>query len=183
MGYAGGLTRNPDYGNIGDHTEAVQIDYDPARISYTDLLDIFWNSHSPSGRQGSRQYMRAVFYRDQHQQALALRSKRAVQGPINGEVHTRIVPECSFTLAEDYHQKYHLKSYADLAREMRRIYPSEKDFVGSTAVARLNGYTGGYGGREQLHLEIDRLGLSSGSRRFLDNLVKGRELFNASQYT
>jgi peptide-methionine (S)-S-oxide reductase len=182
VGYAGGMTRNPDYGNIGDHTEVVQIDYDPARISYTDLLDIFWNSHNPYGRQGSPQYMRAIFYRAQRQQALALRSKRAVQGPMGGQVHTRVAPERSFTLAEDYHQKYHLKSYADLAREMRRIYPSEKDFVSSTAVARLNGYAGGYGDREQLHFEIDRLGLSSGSRRFLDNLVKGRASFNASQY-
>lgn len=167
---------------MGDHTEAVQIDYDSARISYTDLLDIFWNSHNPSGRQSSRQYMRAVFYHDQRQQTLALSSKRVVQGSIDSEVYTRVVPERSFTLAEDYHQKYHLKSYVDLAREMRRIYPSEKEFVGSTAVARLNGYTGGYGGGEQLHREIDRLGLSPRSRRFLDNLVKGRELFNASQY-
>jgi len=182
VGYAGGLTKNPDYGHIGDHTEVVQIDYDPARISYTELLEIFWNSHDPTGRQGSRQYMRAVFYHDERQQALALESKKAVQGQAGGEVRTRLAPLRSFTAAEDYHQKYMLKTYIDLAREMSRIYPREQDFVNSTAVARLNAYAGGYGGPDQLGREIDRLGLSSRGSEFLENLVRGRNLVSASQY-
>jgi peptide-methionine (S)-S-oxide reductase len=178
VGYAGGLTRNPDYGHIGDHTEVVQIDYDPVRIAYKDLLEIFWNSHDPTDWNGSRQYMQAVFYHDRRQQTLALDSKRAVQGRIAGEVRTRVAPLHTFTLAEGYHQKYLLKGRTGLAREITRIFPREQEFLDSTAAARLNGYAGGYGSPEQLGEEIDRLGLSPRGRELLENLVRGRALFN-----
>ena len=178
MGYAGGLTPNPDYGHIGDHTEAVQIDYDPERISYADLLETFWNSHDPTGGQGSRQYMRAVFYHDERQRALALASLSTVQEQTHGPVSTRVVPLRSFTAAEDYHQKYMLKGDAELVREMVRIFPGKQDFVDSTAAARLNGYAGGYGTLEQLDKEIHRMGLSPRGRMRLDNLVRGRARFN-----
>ena len=182
MGYAGGLTGNPDYGHIGDHTEVVQVDYDPIRISYTDLLEIFWNSHDPTDWQGSRQYLRAVFYHDERQQSLALDSMKTVQAQAGSEVRTRVAPLRTFTLAEDYHQKYLLKSYTVLAREMSCIYPRKQDFVDSTAVSRLNGYAGGYGGLDRLSSEIDRLGLGSQGRNFLENLVRGRSRVSASQY-
>jgi peptide-methionine (S)-S-oxide reductase len=182
VGYAGGLTGDPDYGHIGDHTEVVQIDYDTTRISYTDLLEIFWNSHDSAAWQGARQYLRAVFYQDERQQSLALASLRAAQGRTDEPVRTRVAPVRSFTLAEDYHQKYLLKGYTELAREMTRIYPRKQDFVDSTAVTRLNGYAGGYGSREQLGRDIDRLGLGPRGRRFLENLVRGRDPVNALQY-
>jgi peptide-methionine (S)-S-oxide reductase len=178
VGYGGGLAGNPDYGHIADHTEVVQIDYDPARISYADLLEIFWSGHDPTDWQGARQYMRAVFYNDQRQQTLARDSMAAVQGRTHGEVRTRVFPLRSFTLAEDYHQKYMLMGYPELAREMTRIYPRKKDFVDSTAASRLNGYAGGYGSLEQLGREIDRLGLGPRGRKFLEHLVQGRAMFN-----
>jgi peptide-methionine (S)-S-oxide reductase len=178
VGYAGGLTMNPDYGHIGDHTEAVQIDYDPARVSYADLLEIFWNSHDPAGWQGARQYMRAVFYHDERQQTMALASKKAVEVQTDGAVHTRVVPLHSFTMAEDYHQKYMLQGRIELAREMDRIYPRKRDLVDSTAAARLNGYAGGYGSMEQLGFEIDRLGLGPRGRELLEKMVQDRGLLN-----
>ncbi|UCD32748.1 MAG: peptide-methionine (S)-S-oxide reductase, partial [Desulfobacterales bacterium] len=106
VGYAGGRMDGPDYRNIGDHTEVVQVDYDPERITYSQLLDIFWKSHRPSGRSWSRQYMKAVFYHDEHQRRMALASKTAVGQKIGRTVKTEMVPLLSFTLAEDYHQKY-----------------------------------------------------------------------------
>jgi peptide-methionine (S)-S-oxide reductase len=178
VGYGGGLTRNPDYGHIGDHTEVVQVDFDPARLSYNDLLGFFWNNHDPAGWQGSRQYMRAVFYHDERQQALALASKRALERQIQGNMRTRVVPLRTFTLAEDYHQKYLLKSYVELTRELIRIYPREKDLVDSTAAARLNGYAGGYGDAMQLEKEIDGFGLSLMGRNFLESMVRNRTLAN-----
>lgn len=178
VGYGGGLARNPDYGHIGDHTEVVQIDYDPARISYDDLLEIFWSSHDPTDWQGTRQYMRGVFYQDQQQRTRARDFKTAVQGRTDEEVRTRVVPLQSFTLAEDYHQKYLLKGHAELVREMKRIYPRKQDFVDSTAATRLNGYAGGYGSLEQLRREIDRLGLGPRGRNYLENLLQVRGLFN-----
>lgn len=172
MGYAGGTSPNPDYGHIGDHTETVQVDYDPARISYTDLLAIFWQSHAPTGRAWSQQYRNAVFYGDESQRRLALESKAALEQKLGKSVRTEIVPLQSFTWAEEYHQKYLLKSEHELVRELQGIYPRQKDFDNSTAVARLNGYAGGNGSREQLAREIGQLGLSERGQKRLMRLVR-----------
>ena len=174
VGYAGGMTINPDYSNMGDHTEAVQIDYDPGRITYSELLDIFWNSHNPASRFWSRQYQNAVFYGDDQQQDLAEASKAALEQKSGRKVRSKVVPLRSFTLAEDYHQKYLLKHRSDLVKEMTRIYPHQTDFVNSTAVARLNGYAGGHGSKAQLAREIGSLGLTDAGRRALQKLVVGK---------
>lgn len=171
VGYAGGSTPNPDYRHMGDHTETVQVDYDPKRISYKDLLAIFWENHAPSARPWSRQYRNAVFYENEAQHRLALESKAALEKKLGKTVHTEIVPLQSFTWAEDYHQKYLLKSQGELTREMQQIYPNTRNFDNSTAVARLNGYAGGYGNREQLSKEIEQLGLSLRGRKILTGLV------------
>lgn len=172
MGYAGGKKKNPDYGHIGDHTEAVQVDYDPARITYGQLLEIFWSSHTPAGRSGSRQYMRAVFYQDDRQQMAGEETRSAIARKTGRTVHTKIVPLRTFTLAENYHQKYLLKQQSQLTAELTRIYPLKQDFIDSTAAARLNGYVGGNGSPDQLAREIDRLGLSPGGRQALEAMVR-----------
>jgi methionine-S-sulfoxide reductase len=177
-GYAGGTTSNPDYGNIGDHTEAVQVDFDPGRISYGDLLKIFWENHRPTSHPWKRQYLNAVFYQDARQQAEALASKAAVEKRLGRTVRSEVLPLRTFTRAEDYHQKYLLKREADLLRDLTRIYPRHRDLVDSTAAARLNGYAGGYGSPEQLSREIDRLGLSLEARKKLEMLVHHKGLFN-----
>jgi peptide-methionine (S)-S-oxide reductase len=162
----------PTYRKMGDHTETVQVDYDPQRITYARLLDIFWKSHKPTQRNWSKQYMHAVFYHneDQHQQALA--SKAAVEQKIGRAVKTKVVPVRSFTMAEDYHQKYILKNHQVLRNDMARIYPNPQDFVDSTAVTRLNGYAGGNGTGDQLSREIDILGLSPEGKKRLAGLVQ-----------
>ncbi len=172
VGYGGGTTPTPDYRHIGDHTETVQVDFDPSRVTYQELLAIFWQSHAPTTRPRSRQYRKAVFYQNETQKHLALESKAALEKKTGKTVHTEIVPLGSFTLAENYHQKYLLKSEKELVREMRRIYPRDLDFINSTAVARLNGYAGGNGNREQLAREIDQLGLSEQGREILMRIVR-----------
>jgi peptide-methionine (S)-S-oxide reductase len=168
VGYAGGKKRNPTYHSLGDHTETLQIDYDPGRISYQDLLDIFWNSHNPTRGSWSRQYMAAVFYHNESQQALAQASK-AEQAAEKGQITTEIIPATQFYLAEDYHQKYMLRHTAELLDELRAIYPNFGDFVNSTATARVNGYVSGYGDLAQLQAEVASLGLSpQGSQRLLE---------------
>jgi peptide-methionine (S)-S-oxide reductase len=175
VGYAGGQTAHPTYITIGDHTETVQIDYDPQRISYDDLLAVFWNSHDPGGRAWSRQYMNAIFFHDERQRQAALASKMDQERTGGrGTVNTEVLPVRSFTLAEDYHQKYLLKRRTDLMREISRLYPEHTDFVNSTAVARINGYVGGYGSKAQLLREIDMLGLSPAAGKTLLDLVGER---------
>jgi len=172
VGYAGGRMQAPNYGNMGDHTETVQVDYDPDRITYAQLLDIFWKSHSPKLGSGSRQYMNAIFYHNEQQRLTATASKTAVEQKIGGPVKTEVVPLRSFTMAEDYHQKYLLGRQDALKNEMIRIYPRYGDFVDSTAAARLNGYAGGYGTADQMSREIESLGLSAGGKKVLTKLVR-----------
>ena len=163
--------KDPDYHHLGDHTETVQIDFDPQRITYNDLLVIFWESHKPTQRPWKRQYLHAVFYHNETQRQAALASKKAVEAEIGREVRTEILPVRTFYRAEDYHQKYLLKRRPELAKAMTGIYPRKKDYVDSTAVARLNGYAGGYGSSQQLGREIDQLGLSAENRQSLLKLV------------
>lgn len=162
----------PTYHNIGDHTETVQIDYDPNLISYDQLLDVFWNSHKPTRRAMGGQYMKAVFYHSEQQREQAIASKVALEDKIGSIVRTEIVPIRSFTMAEDYHQKFTLKGHKDLKNEMMRIYPRHQDLVDSTAAARLNGYIGGYGSRDQLSKEIDSLGLSAEAEQVLTDMIR-----------
>ena len=172
VGYAGGQAASPTYRNIGDHTETVEIDFDPNLISYQQLLDIFWNSHEPTRRSRPGQYMKAVFYQNEQQRTLAIASKAAVEERIGRPVRTEIVPVRTFTLAEDYHQKFTLKGHKGLGKEMMRIYPRPQDLVDSTAAARLNGYVGGHGSKAQLLTEIESLGLSGEAEQVLVEMVR-----------
>jgi peptide-methionine (S)-S-oxide reductase len=162
----------PTYRKMGDHTETVQVDYDPQRITYAQLLDIFWKSHEPTRQSASRQYMHAVFYHNEEQRRQASASKAALEQKIGHAVKTEVVSVRSFTMAENYHQKYLLKSHQALGGEMARIYPNPQNFVDSTAVTRLNGYAGGHGTGDQLSREIDILGLSAEGKKRLVKLVK-----------
>ena len=167
VGYAGGSKDNPTYYNLGDHTETVQIDYDPTIISYEELLDVFWDSHNPARPSLSVQYKSIIFYHDGEQKRLALESKARREAELNATILTETVPYSRFYLAEDYHQKYYLNNVPDLKKEMAAIYPDVNDFVNSTAVARINGYVGGNGDIEILRQEIDGYGLSSAAKQRL----------------
>jgi len=167
VGYAGGSQENPTYYKLGDHTETVEIDYDPTRISYEELLDIFWDSHNPVRPALSVQYKSAIFYHDEDQKRLALESKARLEAELNETIFTEILPYSRFYLAEDYHQKYYLRNVASLRKEMTAIYPDINDFVNSTAVTRVNGYLGRNGDIETLKQEIDSYGLSPAAKERL----------------
>ena len=160
MGYAGGTTENPTYRNIGDHSEAVEISFDPEEISYEELLDIFWRSHNPTSRSYSRQYMSLILYHDGEQRIAAKRSLERREKELGQSVFTEIVPLDTFTEAEAYHQKYNLQNNRSLLRELKRYYSDFSDIVDSTAAARINGYLGRYGTPEELMDEIEEFGLS-----------------------
>ena len=169
VGYAGGTKDSPAYHDLGDHTETIQIDYDPTVVSYRELLDIFWSSHSPVMPSLSRQYMSIVFYHNEEQRKLAMETKRLKESSSGGKVYTQIVPYSAFHLAEAYHQKHQLQRVPELMREFRAIYPDTDDFINSTAVARVNGYLGGYGTLEELRDDLPGFGLSpEASDKLLD---------------
>lgn len=116
-GYEGGTTDNPSYRDVCSHTtghaEVVQVEYDPARVSYDDLLAVFWDEHDPTqlNRQGpdiGDQYRSVVFYHTPEQQAAATASRdRLTQsGKYRRPIVTVIEPAATFYRAEDYHQQY-----------------------------------------------------------------------------
>jgi len=171
VGYCGGTTDAPTYRKIGDHAEAIQIDFDPQRISYDQLLELFWTTHNPCRTAWSRQYMSALFYHDDAQREAIERTRKQFVGE-DKEVQTEIVPLDRFWIAEDYHQKYRLRHEPEILEEIRAIYPNEQDFVNSTAAARLNGYLDGHGRSQQLEAEIQKLGLSSDGQVRLRRLAR-----------
>jgi methionine-S-sulfoxide reductase len=167
VGYAGGNEENPTYYKLGSHTETIELDYNPTRISYRELLDIFWDSHNPTRRTFSMQYKSAIFYHGEEQKRLALESKAREEERLGARIHTELRPYSKFYLAEDYHQKYYLRNVASLKKEMTDIYPDMTDFVNSTAAARVNGYLGRSGDIETLQREIDSYGLSQTAKERL----------------
>jgi len=174
VGYAAGTKKNPTYHDLGDHSETIEIDYDPARITYQQLLDVFWKSHTPAHRSWSSQYASIIFYHNVEQRRLAEESRERVASGLRGTLYTEIVPYTGFTLAEDYHQKHALRQYPEFMRDLRRVYPSNREFVDSTAAARLNGYLGGEGSYGALVQELDSLGISPDKKELLRDMVRRR---------
>ncbi|HUS18553.1 MAG TPA: peptide-methionine (S)-S-oxide reductase MsrA [Terriglobales bacterium] len=117
VGYLGGTLENPTYkdvcsGSTG-HAEVVQVSYDPAQVSYEQLLDLFWKMHDPTtlNRQGpdvGTQYRSAIFFHTPDQRMAAERSKQEIQasGNFSRPIVTEVTPASTFYPAEDYHQQY-----------------------------------------------------------------------------
>ena len=159
MGYAGGTNEYPTYYHLGDHSESIEITYDPAIISYRDLIDIFWQSHNPAYLAPSRQYRSFVFYHNEEQKTIAVETRDAVAAQLKRNVVTEIVPAGTFWQAEDYHQKYYLTRQRELHGILQSLYPDSAEFIMSTVVARFNGYMGGNIGAEDLVKELEGLGI------------------------
>jgi peptide-methionine (S)-S-oxide reductase len=170
VGYAGGSTDSPTYRSMGDHTETVQLDFDPKIITYGQLLDIFWSSHYYTHQTSMPQYKNAIFYHNDAQRREAMASKEALEQKAGKTVQSDIVPLKSFTLAEDYHQKYLLKHSA-LKHLLDKFYTRPADLVDSTAAARLNGYAGQNGSKAQLSGDLNRLGVGEEGKRVLKTLA------------
>jgi peptide-methionine (S)-S-oxide reductase len=115
VGYTGGTLDNPTYEDVCSHTtghaEVVEVTYDPERVSYDELLEVFWRKHDPTqlNRQGwdiGDQYRSVVFFYDREQQEAALQSKAREQSHLSAPIVTQIEPAETFYEAEDYHQQY-----------------------------------------------------------------------------
>jgi peptide methionine sulfoxide reductase msrA/msrB len=121
VGYTGGTTKNPTYeevcsGKTG-HVEAVEVHYDPSKISYNDLLDVFWRNINPTDRGGQfadrgKQYVTAIYYHSDEQRKLAETSRATLEasGKFESPIVTSILPARTFYPAEEYHQDYHEKN-------------------------------------------------------------------------
>lgn len=120
-GYTGGQKVNPGYEEVSaggtGHAESVEVLYDPAKVSYGKLLEVFWHNIDPTtpDRQfcdGGNQYRSAIFYHDEEQKRLAEESRKKVEAtkPFKGPIVTQIVPASTFYAAEEYHQDFYKKN-------------------------------------------------------------------------
>ena len=135
-GYAGGTQENPTYREVSSgttgHLESVQVTYDPEKVSYEKLLEVFWTQIDPTDPEGQfadkgSQYRTAIFYHDEEQKRIAEASKKKLNdaGKFNKPVATVIRPFTNFYPAEDYHQNY--------ARKKPREYQEYKTYSGREA--------------------------------------------------
>ncbi len=122
-GYTGGQVKNPTYEQVSSgrtgHAEAVQVEYDPSKVTYARLLEVFWRNIDPTQKDAQfcdygSQYRSGIFYHDDEQKRLAEASRAALakSKPFKGEIVTEITKAAQFYPAEDYHQNYYLKNPA-----------------------------------------------------------------------
>ena len=119
VGYSGGTTKSPTYKDVCSgatgHAEVIEVEYDPSKVSYEELLEVFWKNHDPTtpNRQGwdvGTQYRSAIFYHSLEQKAAAQASKEKAQERFKKPIVTEITSASEFYRAEEYHQRYFEKN-------------------------------------------------------------------------
>ncbi len=161
VGYAGGTRMDPTYYSLGDHTEVVQIQFNPLEITYRELMEIFWNSHNPYSKSYKRQYMSLILYHNDQQKRAAeefIYSRKAETGL---EAATELSPYDKFYRAEDYHLKFYLQRDKQIMADLLRYYGDIFSLDSSTAAARLNALLAGKGDKTLFEEEINSYGLAS----------------------
>jgi len=155
VGFAGGTTKQPVYRNMGDHTETIEITYQPEIIAYDDLLTVFWENHYPNRDEyKGRQYISLIRYFSEEQRETAERVKQLMELRLGEPIETEIAPFDTFIEADEGHQKYYLKRYPKAMAQLKSLYPDTWLMTNSTFAARLNGLVKSFGTREDVGIEI-----------------------------
>lgn len=158
-GYSGGKADSPNYHDLKDHTETLQIQFDPKIVSYRRLLEIFWESHdyvTPI----KTQYKSAIYYLTAEQKAVAEETRDLViqgklgQPKLHGQkILTSIEAATALHVAEIYHQKYTLQCNAEVIKHLK--FENRSKITDSILATRLNGYLAGYGNLQVFLNEVD----------------------------
>jgi len=144
VGYAGGTKKDPTYFSMGDHTEIIKVVFDKNKLTYQDMIELFFQLHDPALKTKT-QYRSVILYKDEVQKKIA----ETILKKINLEkknIRTSIERLEEYYRAENYHQKYYLSLESNLFRAYRAIYNNIDDYIKSTAVSRINGLVKGYSG-------------------------------------
>lgn len=158
VGYAGGTKDAPTYRSLGDHTETFQVDFDPARLPFEKLLDVFWSEHDPQSAPMCTQYAAVLFVHDDVQERVAREGRARLEARIGGKVKTAIRRLDRFFNAEDYHQKYSLRHQGRLLELLKPFVTDEASFRESPLAAKLNAYAAGDLGFDRLRAQCADLG-------------------------
>lgn len=159
---------------MGDHTECIQVDFDPAIVSFTELLDEFFAMHNATRLAHSDQYASLILHIGEDQGEAAAESAGRYGALLGAPVMTQIRPLDRFYVAEDCHQKYGLRNDRTLLAEMQDYYPDEARLRESTAAMRLNGFAYNGGRASLLASEIESYGLSEAGELHLRGIVGRR---------
>lgn len=155
VGFAGGTKINPTYRQMGDHTETVEVTFDPDAISLEQLLRKFWNDHNPNRpAYKERQYISLLLYRNAEQKTIMEAVKQQLEVDREDSIYTEIAPMHDFTEAEPHHQKYYLKRFKRATEQLMVNFPDEASFHNSTITSRLNGFVREYGTLASIKEEI-----------------------------
>ena len=171
VGYTGGSKANPTYHSLGDHSEAIEIAFDPAVITYEELLEVFWREHDPTRPAYSIQYRSAIFVHDAEQRRLAEASLLRTERERGKKLHTAILTAGRFTDAEDYHQKYTLRSRRKLVAWLAESY-GDPAWTRTTLAARLIGFVGSDTTRDEVLSTARTLGVPATHLARLETLLE-----------
>lgn len=155
VGYAGGTTPNPTYSSIGDHTEVTEVQFDPAEISYREVLDFFWTHHDPAQHR-KKQYQSAILYETDDEKKIA-HETYAKAKTMYGDIETYVVKLVKFYQAENYHQKYWFRNKKEFFNELKL---SDDEVANSELAAKMNAYCAGYTDFSELEALKEKHGLS-----------------------
>lgn len=171
VGFAGGTTPAPSYRSMGDHTETIQIEFDPLKISYADVLREFWQNHYPNrDNYKGRQYISLLHYHTEEQRQTIVAIQQEMEEQLGESIETEISPFSEFTRAEERHQKYYLKRYPKALEQTIELYPESEQLTDSTFAARLNGFVKGYGTKTDLLEEMANWSIGEAEKSFLIDL-------------
>lgn len=173
-GFAGGTTPEPTYRNIGDHTEMIQVAFDPSLISYEDILKTFWDSHDAAKDRSYKgcQYLSVLIVHSNEQQRIAEKVKREWEEQHKKRIETEIHYDLPFYQAEDRHQKYFLKRFEKAMASILPLFPDHTHFMHSTIAARLNGFVRENGRLNDIKSELSDWQISIEEETILRDLLE-----------
>lgn len=162
VGYAGGTKVNPTYREMGDHTEIIEMDFDPTMMDYSEILNLFWAHHHAQrlNQYRGRQYMSLLLYHNDQQKEKAIQVKQKWENEFHAKIQTEINAYTGMYLAEDKHQKYYLKRFPKAYNTIKGLFSTHQELVDSTLVTRLNGFVREFGSIQDIERDLMNWGLT-----------------------
>jgi peptide-methionine (S)-S-oxide reductase len=171
VGFSGGTYEKPTYTNSRDHSETVELLYDPSSISYRELCREFFHAHNPAWTGVLKQYANALFYTTGQERRIAEQESER-RGSKDGTVMRTPLREFDrFHPASASHQKHHLRTHRELMSAFRSVFPDDTAFTASTAAMRVNSAIAGFSETALIRQELPEYGLSESAAERVQLLV------------
>ena len=155
VGYTGGAKEEPSYRNLGNHAEALRISYNPEKITYKELLEVYWENHEPKNAITAGQYRSEIFAADEKQATAARDFMEQKREDYEGELNLSVSQLDEFHEAEDYHQKYYLTQDQKLGQYREKLMARGENLTYSRLLTKLNAYSRGYLSEEDMLTELN----------------------------